>query len=79
MGLVTGLLLSPVRLLAWTAEQILEIAEDELHDEASIRAALVRLNEEYDEGRIDDEEFALAEDALMERLDAARTRSRGAS
>lgn len=74
MGLVSNVLLGPVRLLTWTGNRILEVAEAELYDEQAIQAALVRLNQDYDRGLVDDQEFTAAEDALMERLDAARAR-----
>lgn len=75
MGLFSSLALAPVKLVTWTAEQILEVAEAELYDEQAIRDALVRINEDYDRGVIGDEEFLAAEDALMERLEAARARN----
>lgn len=74
MGLVSNALLGPVKLLTWTGDRILEVAEAELYDEQAIQAALVRLNHDYDRGLVDDQEFTAAEDALMERLDAARAR-----
>lgn len=72
VGLLTGVLLGPVKLVTWTADRILQAAEAELYDERAITAALARLNEEYDRGVIDDATFAAAEDDLMERLEAAR-------
>jgi hypothetical protein len=75
VGLFSGLALAPVKLVTWTAEQILEVAEAELYDEQAIRAALVQINEDYDRGAIGEEQFLAAEDALMERLEAARTRN----
>lgn len=77
MGLVTNVLFGPAKLLAWTASQILEVAEGEWYDEHDIGSALAALNEDYDRGLIDDEGFLAAEDALMERLEVAR--ARGAS
>lgn len=74
MGLFSSLALGPVKFVTWTAEQILEVAEAELYDDQAIRAALVRLNDDFDRGVIGEDEFLAAEDALMERLDAARAR-----
>lgn len=74
MGLLTGALLGPVKLVTWTADRILQVAEDELYDEQAIMAALAQLNDEYDRGLVHDEAFELAEDELMERLETARTR-----
>lgn len=74
MGLVTGVLLGPVKLVTWTADQILQAAEAQLYDERAITAALARLNDDYDRGMIDQDTFEAAEDELMERLEAARIR-----
>lgn len=74
MGLVTGVLLGPVKLVTWTADRILQVAEDQLYDEQAIMASLAQLNDEYDRGLIDDEAFEAAEDELMERLETARAR-----
>lgn len=72
MGLLSGTLLGPVKLLAWTAQQVLDAAEAELHDEDAIRAELVHLNQQLDAGEIDMATFEAAEDVLMQRLMAAR-------
>jgi hypothetical protein len=75
MGLISGLLtlpLAPVRGTAWIAERVLEQAEKELYDEGAIRARLMEIDEAREAGEIDEEEAAMAEDALIERLIAAR-------
>lgn len=75
MGLITGLLtlpLAPVRGTVWLAEHIQEQAEAELYDEGAIRDQLMQLEVLHEAGEIDDEELAAAEDALLERLVAAR-------
>lgn len=74
MGLVRGVLLGPIGLVAWTAGRILEAAEREQCDEDQILSALGALNDQYDRGLIDDATFAAAEDRLIERLEVARTR-----
>ncbi|MBW3561284.1 MAG: gas vesicle protein GvpG [Actinobacteria bacterium] len=74
MGLLTGALLGPVKLVTWTADRILQVAEDRFYDEQAVMAALAQLNDEYDRGLIDDEGFEAAEDELMDRLETARTR-----
>lgn len=76
MGLVSGLVLGPVKLLTWTAEQVLEAAEAQMYDEDALRAALVQLNQDLDAGVISEDEFLAAEDDLMERLAVARSRGR---
>jgi hypothetical protein len=71
VGLITGLLtlpLAPVRGTAWVAEKILEQAESEAGDATSIHTELRRLQELHEAGDIDEQELALAEDALFERL-----------
>jgi hypothetical protein len=71
MGLITGLLtlpLAPVRGTVWLAERIQEQAEEELYDETAIRNALLELEAARQEGTLDEQEIAAAEDALIERL-----------
>jgi len=75
MGLISGLLtlpLAPVRGTVWLAERIQEQAEQELYDEGAIQARLAEIEEARERGEIDEEEATLAEDALLERLIAAR-------
>lgn len=75
MGLITGLLtlpLAPIRGTVWLAERIQEQAEKEFYDEAAIRAQLMEIEAAREAGEIDEEEATLAEDALLERLIAAR-------
>jgi hypothetical protein len=83
MGLFTGLLLlplAPVRGTAWLAEVIQEQAEDQLYDEDAIRAQLIEIEEARQAGGYEEDELTAAEDALIERLVAARAanRERGA-
>jgi hypothetical protein len=75
MGLITGLLtlpLAPVRGTAWLAERIKEQAELEIGDEGAIQEQLMQLEALHAAGEIDDEQLAAEEDALLERLIAAR-------
>jgi hypothetical protein len=75
MGLISGLLLlplAPARGTVWIAERVQDQAEAELYDEDAIRQQLMELETLHEAGEIDDEELALAEDALVERLVAAR-------
>lgn len=77
MGLITGLLtlpLAPVRGTAWIAERLLEQAESELYDERAIRAQLMEIQAAREEGALADDEATRAEDELLQRLLAARTR-----
>jgi hypothetical protein len=77
MGLFTGLLtlpLAPVRGVVWAAEQVTEEAERQLYDEDRIRAELLQLELDAEEGKIDEEEQRLMEDELLERLAIAQAR-----
>jgi hypothetical protein len=77
MGLITGLLtlpLAPVRGTAWIAERLLEQAERELYDERAIRAQLMEIQSAREEGALAEDEATRAEDELLQRLLAARTR-----
>jgi Gas vesicle protein G len=75
VGLITGLLtlpLAPIRGTVWLAERIQEQAEAELYDDDAIRAQLMEIEAAREAGEIDEEEATIAEDALLERLIAAR-------
>jgi gas vesicle protein GvpG len=75
MGLITGLLtlpLAPVRGTVWLAERIQEQAENELYDEDAIRGQLMEIEAAREAGEISEEEATQVEDALLERLIAAR-------
>lgn len=77
MGLFTGLLtlpLAPVRGVVWVAEQIVEETERELYDEDRIRAELVTLEFEAEEGKCSEAEVRAREDALLERLAISQSR-----
>ena len=75
MGLISGLLtlpLAPMRGTVWLAERLQEQAENELYDESAIRAQLMDIEAAREAGDIGEEEATRAEDALLERLIAAR-------
>lgn len=76
MGLFTGLLtlpLAPVRGVVWVAEQVAEEAERQLYDEDQIRAELLQLELDADDGLVADEERAAREEELLSRLATARS------
>jgi hypothetical protein len=83
VGLIRGLLTAPVagpaRAGWWVLEQVIGAAEAEMYDEARITADIRALATAVDEGRISEEEHALAEAALIERLVEARARRDAAS
>lgn len=71
MGLLTAILtapLAPVHFVEWTAQQVLDSAEQEIHDPAVIRQQLSELAARADSGEISEEEFDRAEDELLARL-----------
>jgi hypothetical protein len=65
---VTG----PAKAGWWILERIVGAAEDELYDEDRIVAQIRALSTELEEGRITEDEHALAEEALLDRLVEAR-------
>jgi hypothetical protein len=79
MGLFTAVLtlpLAPVRGLAWVAGQLQDEAEDQLYNEDRIRAELLQLELDSDDGLIDEAERAVRENDLFERLGIADMRRR---
>lgn len=75
MGLFTGLLtlpLAPVRGVVWVADKLLEEAERELYDEDRIRAELLQVELDAEDGKVSEEERNRLEDELFERLAAAQ-------
>jgi hypothetical protein len=75
VGLLTGLILlplTPVRGVAWLAEQVLDQATQEEHDAAETYQQLAELDEARQAGVISAEECTAAEDALVARLMRAR-------
>lgn len=80
MGLITGVLtlpLAPVRGLTWVAGQLQEEAESQLYDEQNIRAELLQLELDSEDGVIDEAERAAREEQLFQRLAIAGARRRG--
>jgi Gas vesicle protein G len=76
MGILAKLLTFPITApldgTVWLARQIANQAEAELYDEGRIRAELLNLELRHDLGEISEEEFEAAEEALLDRLKAAR-------
>jgi Gas vesicle protein G len=71
MGLLTGLLtlpLAPVRGTMWVAERVLEEAERQLNDPATIEQQLMEAEEAHERGELSEEEFEQIEDELLARL-----------
>jgi hypothetical protein len=79
MGLLTGLLtlpLAPVRSVAWLAERILEQAEQEMYDPASIHRKLAEIDEMRADGRLSDAEATELENTLLARMMSTRSGER---
>lgn len=77
MGLITGLLglpLAPLRGTIAAAEQVVDQAEEEFYDPATIRAALEDVDRRRASGELSEEEAVAWEDELIERLMVGRTR-----
>jgi hypothetical protein len=60
--------LAPVRGVVFLAGQLERIAEDQATDESIIQAEWQALQEELNEGRMSDDEYRAAEEALVDRL-----------
>jgi hypothetical protein len=75
MGVLTQLLtlpLAPVRGVGWVVRRVTEAAEEEYYDEGPVLRELAALEQELLAGRIDQEDFDLREDELLDRLDEIR-------
>lgn len=75
MGLIGGLLslpTAPFRGAGWVLRQVVAEAERQYHDPAAIQRELQELARQLDDGLIDEEEFDLLEDELLDRLEAAQ-------
>ncbi|MFC9585637.1 gas vesicle protein GvpG [Streptomyces yangpuensis] len=71
MGLLTYLLtlpVAPVRAVTWVAQRVVEQAEEEYYDPAPVWRELADLEQMLLNGEIDQEEFDLREDELLDRL-----------
>jgi hypothetical protein len=75
VGLLTGLLtlpFAPVRGVVWVAEQVHEVARQEMSDPAVIRRRLAEIEDARADGGIDETEAMRMEEELIGRLvDAA--------
>lgn len=79
MGLLATLVtlpLAPVRAAVWVVDQVAQEADRQMFDETHIRAELVQLELDYDDGLVSDEERAAIEDEIFARLSVARERTR---
>ncbi len=65
-------LLGPPRLVCWLGERLAEEAEGRSSDEKMLPEELFELQQLYEAGEIDDDEYDRQEKALLERLGALR-------
>ena len=71
MGLLRRLVMlpvAPVEGVVWLARNIQEMAEQELHDPARLRAHLQEAEDAHRRGDINDDELAAIEDEVLQRL-----------
>lgn len=79
MGLITGLLglpLAPVRGTVAAAQQVLDHAEEQFYDPATIRAQLEAVEAQRAAGELTEEEATAWEDELIDRLVEGNNRPR---
>jgi gas vesicle protein GvpG len=75
MGFLTGIVLlplAPLRGTIWLAERLMEVAEQELDSETTIRRLLVEAEMAFDSGELSQAEYEQIEDELLERLELVR-------
>ena len=77
MFLLDDILLTPVKGVAWLAQQIQKETNHQLFDPAVIKARLAELQEQFDSGLIGEAELRKAEEKLLERLQVAKLREQG--
>lgn len=71
MGLIRELLLlpaAPVRGTFWVIQQVVDEAERQHNDPATVQRELAELEDRLEAGEIDDDEFDRREDELLARL-----------
>ena len=61
-------LLWPVQLTTWIARNVKEQAERELYDADRVARQLTELELSYELGEVSEEEYAAAEEVLLERM-----------
>ena len=76
-SIVTAPVAGPIKGLLWIVQTIAEQAERELYDEDSIRKDLLKLEHQYELGKMTLEEFESAESELLQRLNQARRLKEG--
>jgi len=76
MGLLLNILAAPImvpmKLTSSLAEKIRDMAVDNLTDEGPVRGQLLELQIRHELGEVDDTEFEVAEQKLIEEMDRIR-------
>lgn len=67
-ALLTGPVSGPIQGALWVAQQIHEAADQQLHDPATLRAALQDLENQLLRGEITEAEYDTVEDTLLRRM-----------
>ncbi|MFQ5873614.1 MAG: gas vesicle protein GvpG [Dehalococcoidia bacterium] len=70
--LLTLPVLGAPRMIHWMAKKLTEEAEQEYLDEGRVRGELLELQQRYDAGEVEEEEYDRQEKTLLERLNAIR-------
>jgi len=74
MFLLDDILLAPVKGIVWMAEKIDEVIKAEGQDEDRLKDTLLELQMRLELGQISEEEYRRQETALLDRLEAIRTK-----
>ena len=76
MGLLSSILLAPFTApwdgTMWSLDKVRRAVEDELTDDTSAKEDFMRLQLELEAGDIDDDEYLVREQAIMQRLREVR-------
>ena len=75
--IVSAPLVGPFRGVLWIVETIAAHAEREFYDEDNIRKKLLKLEQQFEFGKITVEEFEKVESELLQRLTEARRMKEG--
>jgi hypothetical protein len=76
MGLLTNILFfpvtGPVAGIRWSLNKVVQVAEEELTDDAPVKQELMQLQMQLELGDVDDDEYVRREGLLMARLREVR-------
>lgn len=70
--LLDDILLSPIKGIAWVAQNLKDIAETEMTDESKVHEDLMELQMRLELNEITEEEYQKRENEIMERLEEIR-------